>query len=93
MADMAALAAENARLQQEMEAAARARESERANEQRTTMERMLMRSMQQLGGGGGGGMNNGANGGMGDGRTKESFGVRSDALELLEQVCALLFLT
>ncbi len=50
-------------MQQEMEAAARARDAERTAEQRTTMERMLMRSMQQLGGGGNaGGANAGANG-------------------------------
>ena len=74
-------------MQHEAEAAARARDAERTAEQRTTMERMLMRSMQQLGGAGNGSGGNG--GALGDGRPKESFGVRSDALELLEQVMIL----
>ena len=67
---------ENARMQHEMEVATRARESERTAEQRTTMERMLMRSMQQLGGGGN---SNGGNTGA---------ATRSDALLVMQAVIA-----
>jgi hypothetical protein len=71
--------AENARAQAEAEQAARARELERQNEQRMNMERLLMRSMQQLSGGGGGG---------GDDKRQpaSSFGINSGQLELLQQL-------